>query len=169
MACRPLLLVADEPTTALDVTVQAQILDLIRTLRRELGTAVIIITHDFGVVAGLADRVAVMYAGRIVEMASTGPLFEAPRHPYTLGLMNSMPGLEGETHTRLQAIPGLPPDLARIPTGCPFRPRCAYASAQCETYPPETVIEGHQAVCWLEEPPRRLAVPDGPTAAGVAQ
>jgi oligopeptide transport system ATP-binding protein len=158
MACRPLLLLADEPTTALDVTVQAQILDVIRTMSREMGTAVILITHDLGVVAGLANKVAVMYAGRIVEAAPTVPLFSAPRHPYTLGLMTSIPDLEGETRTRLQAIPGLPPDLARLPEGCPFRPRCAFAMAQCTTLPPAREHgAGHTALCWLTEPPRSSA------------
>ena len=158
MSCRPLLLLADEPTTALDVTVQAQILDLIRTMGQEMGTAVILITHDMGIVAGLAHKVAVMYAGHIAEMAPTAPLFAEPRHPYTLGLMSSIPDLEGETRTPLRAIPGLPPDLARLPGGCPFQPRCAFRMSQCATFPPEREFGAdHTALCWMTEPPHILA------------
>ncbi len=127
---RPELLIADEPTTALDVTVQAQILELIRQRQRELGMAVIFITHDLGVVAGLCDRVQVMYAGRIVESAPTGTLFSAPRHPYTRALQRSIPALQRKG-AALYSIEGLPPDLSRPLPGCPFAPRCEHAAAAC--------------------------------------
>ncbi|MFM8618443.1 MAG: ABC transporter ATP-binding protein [Opitutaceae bacterium] len=131
---RPELLIADEPTTALDVTVQAQILELIRQRQRELGMAVIFITHDLGVVAGLCDRVQVMYAGRIVETAPTRALFAAPRHPYTRALQRSIPGLQRKG-AALYSIEGLPPDLSRPQPGCPFAPRCEYATTGCSSTP----------------------------------
>jgi len=151
LLCKPELLIADEPTTALDVTVQAQILDLIREMRNELGTAVVLITHDLGVVAGMADEVAVMYAGRIVEQAPTGELFAHPRHPYTLGLLRSIPRLDRELD-RLTPIPGRPPDLRRLPGGCPFVPRCAFAMDRCREQEPEFRPVGpeHHAACWAE-------------------
>jgi oligopeptide transport system ATP-binding protein len=132
---RPELLIADEPTTALDVTVQAQILDLIRQLQRELGMAVIFITHDLGVVSGLCDRVQVMYAGRIVETAPTGALFRAPRHPYTRALQQSIPALQPKG-VELFTIPGMPPDLSRPIPGCAFAPRCRFALEPCRTQEP---------------------------------
>jgi oligopeptide transport system ATP-binding protein len=132
LIARPELLIADEPTTALDVTVQAQILDLIRRLQRELGMAVIFITHDLGVVAGLCDRVQVMYAGRIVESATTADLFARPQHPYTRALQRSIPALQPKG-AELFTIPGLPPDLSRLPPGCPFAPRCEHAVEKCRT------------------------------------
>jgi oligopeptide/dipeptide ABC transporter ATP-binding protein len=136
LLCEPDVLIADEPTTALDVTIQAQMLALIRSLQRDFGTAVILITHDLGVVAGLADRVLVMYAGKIVEDADTDQLFRAPTHPYTAGLLAGIPRLEGERGKPLAAIAGLPPDLGRLPSGCPFRPRCPNASDICRVeYP----------------------------------
>ena len=148
LIARPELLIADEPTTALDVTVQAQILDLIRRLQRELGMAVIFITHDLGVVAGLCDRVQVMYAGRIVESATTTDLFARPQHPYTRALQRSIPALQPKG-AELFTIPGLPPDLSRLPPGCPFAPRCEFAVEKCRTgdAPPlaETQLAHHSA------------------------
>ncbi|GAA4412766.1 ABC transporter ATP-binding protein [Actinokineospora soli] len=127
LSCDPELLIADEPTTALDVTVQAQILDLIRDLQQEFNSAVIIITHDLGVVAELADDILVMYAGRAVEYSTADDIFNAPQHPYTWGLLGSMPRLDRERSERLQPIKGTPPSLINVPEGCPFNPRCAYA------------------------------------------
>lgn len=150
LACNPKLLIADEPTTALDVTIQAQILDLIARLNRELGTAVILITHDLGVVAELCHRVVVMYAGRIVEAADADSLFSNPKHPYTVGLMGSVPRLGPKVKERLRPIRGLPPNLLNPPAGCRFRPRCPHATARCAEEPP--VVEmgpDHQVACWL--------------------
>jgi len=136
LSCQPELLIADEPTTALDVTVQAQILELIRNLKGQTRASVILITHDLGVVAGMTDRVIVMYAGRIFEQASTRELFARPANPYTKGLLRSMPD-PASTQGALYQIPGLPPDLARLPPGCPFAPRCARAEAICRAeFPP---------------------------------
>ncbi len=145
---RPDLLIADEPTTALDVTVQAQILELIKELQAKLGMAVILITHDLGVVAGVCDRVNVMYAGSFVECANTAALFANPRHPYTEALMRSLPS----THVKgeeLQTIPGMPPDLTESFDGCPLAPRCAHAAPACHTTPPQLleVDPGHQTAC----------------------
>ena len=156
LACNPKVLIADEPTSALDVTIQAQILDLIAKLRRELGTAVILITHDLGVVAETAERVIVMYAGRKVEEASVDELFAHPLHPYTRGLMNSIPRLalmrrEGASAAdRLQEIPGMVPALSNLPAGCAFAPRCAFASDTCRREYPryEEKRAGHWAACW---------------------
>jgi oligopeptide transport system ATP-binding protein len=153
LACNPKLLIADEPTTALDVTVQAQILELIAGISQEFGTAVIIITHDLGVVAGMTDRVVVMYAGKVVETAPTDELFANPRHPYTLGLLASVPRLDEQRHAELRTIEGAPPDLLKPPTGCPFMPRCAFARAICRTMPPLDPIVGkaeHQKACWVD-------------------
>jgi peptide/nickel transport system ATP-binding protein len=136
LACNPKLLIADEPTTALDVTVQKQILDLLDGLQAELGMSTILITHDLGVVAGRAHRTAVMYAGRIVEIADTLSLFEETRHPYTEALLNSIPRIEASSHQRLDAIAGRPPDMIGARTGCAFAPRCAYAQAKCLTDDP---------------------------------
>ena len=148
LACKPKLLICDEPTTALDVTIQAQILDLMRTLRAETGTAVILITHDLGVVAELADEVAVMYAGRIVEHAPVGRLFAEPQHPYTVGLLGSIPKLHLE-QARLPAIQGQVPDPLDWPSGCRFRPRCPFAVEACIEQPALTDVHaGHQAACW---------------------
>ncbi|HWV00703.1 MAG TPA: oligopeptide/dipeptide ABC transporter ATP-binding protein [Devosia sp.] len=130
LLCRPKLLIADEPTTALDVTVQAQMLELFKSLTAEFGTALIIITHDLGVVAGLADRMMVMYAGRLVETGTVDELFYDPRHPYTLGLLNSTPNVE-EKNERLNSISGAPPNLERLPRGCAFHPRCAFRFERC--------------------------------------
>ena len=148
IACSPRLLLADEPTTALDVTVQAQILDLLRAVSREAGMAVVLITHDLGVVAGMADRVAVMYAGRIVEMAATDALFARPAHPYTRGLLGSVPTLEGGWDEDLTTIPGSVQTAAKA-TGCPFAPRCTLASEVCRAPPPlAQIAPGHFAACW---------------------
>src|SRR6185437_6716523 len=136
LACNPKLLIADEPTTALDVTIQAQILDLLRDLRRDLHMSLLLITHDMGVVAENADRVAVMYAGRVVEQASVIDLFRAPFHPYTAGLMASIPRIDArpgdsDARERLNEIPGIVPSLRERPTGCSFAPRCPYATDRC--------------------------------------
>jgi oligopeptide transport system ATP-binding protein len=149
LSCNPDLIIADEPTTALDVTIQAQILDLLRTLQRDRGTAVILITHDLGVVAGMTDRINVMYAGHIVETASTEEIFGDPRHPYTLGLLKSIPRLDAERKTKLDPIRGLPPDLIDLPNMCPFQPRCDFAESVCEIQRPELreVAPGHRVAC----------------------
>ena len=152
LACGPKLLFADEPTTALDVTVQAQVLDLIASQQRERFMAMVLITHDLGVVAGRADEIAVMYAGRIVEKASTGVLFRDMKHPYTAALLKSIPKLEHASHTRLATIPGRPPDLVSPPTGCKFAPRCGYVQPRCiEEEPPliDATAAGHQFRCWF--------------------
>jgi len=150
LACNPRLLIADEPTTALDVTIQAQILDLIARLNRELGTAVILITHDLGVVAELCHRVVVMYAGRIVEAADADSLFSDPKHPYTVGLMGSVPRLGPTVKERLRPIRGLPPNLLNPPAGCRFRPRCPHAAARCAEDPPVVRVgPDHEVACWL--------------------
>jgi oligopeptide/dipeptide ABC transporter ATP-binding protein len=149
VACDPVLLIADEPTTALDATVQAQILDLLRGLSRELGMALILITHNLGVVAGLCDRVAVMYGGRIVELAPRDELFANPRHPYTVALLRCVPRLDQVGSAALQSIPGQPPDLIWPPPGCPFAPRCPLATSTCLEPPPfEPVGPGHLTACW---------------------
>lgn len=137
LACRPKLIIADEPTTALDVTIQAQILELLEKLQAETGTAVMIITHALGVVAGMADRINVMYAGHIVETATSDELFANPRHPYTMGLLKSIPRLDEARRGRLQPIQGSPPDLLDLPKGCPFVSRCEYALPQAETILPQ--------------------------------
>ena len=153
LACNPKLLIADEPTTALDVTVQAQILELISGVSSEFGTAVMIITHDLGVVAGMTDRVVVMYAGKVMETAPTAELFANPRHPYTLGLLASVPRLDEKRHSQLRTIEGAPPDLLSPPSGCPFMPRCAFARAICRTMPPLDPVAGNSAhlkACWVD-------------------
>jgi peptide/nickel transport system ATP-binding protein len=149
LACRPRLLIADEPTTALDVTIQAQILELMRTLQHETGTAVILITHDLGVVAEVADEVAVMYAGRIVERAPVRALFDAPQHPYTVGLLGSIPRLD-VARARLASIEGQVPNPLRRPAGCQFAERCPFAVDQCRAEAPPLAAVGsaHQAACW---------------------
>jgi oligopeptide transport system ATP-binding protein len=153
LSCNPKLLIADEPTTALDVTIQAQILDLMRNLQTETGAGVIMITHSMGVVAGMADRVQVMYAGHIVETASTEEIFANPRHPYTVGLMKSIPRLDARTKSKLEPIRGLPPDLIDLPDICPFVPRCNYAQEKCEQKNPPLleVGPGHFSACWFWE------------------
>jgi len=152
LCCRPDLLLADEPTTALDVTIQAQILDLLNRLRRELGMSVLLISHDLGVVADTTDRVAVMYAGRIVELGETHDILANPRHPYTLGLLRSVPRLDRPRTAELTAIEGTPPDLSSDLVGCPFRPRCAWAIGRCATLDPplEAISPDHAAACWVK-------------------
>jgi oligopeptide/dipeptide ABC transporter ATP-binding protein len=149
LACEPRLLIADEPTTALDVTIQAQILDLMRTLRDETGTAILLITHDLGVVAELADEVVVMYAGRVVERAPVQALFERPQHPYTIGLLGSIPRLDGD-RVRLASIEGQVPSPLRRPAGCSFAERCPFAEAQCRSAAPPLREMGaqHESACW---------------------
>ncbi|WP_153462951.1 MULTISPECIES: ABC transporter ATP-binding protein [Sediminibacillus] len=154
LACRPELLIADEPTTALDVTIQAQVLDLMKDLKEKMNTSIILITHDLGVVAETAERVAVMYAGVIVESGTVEEIFSNPRHPYTWGLLESIPDVNSEKKERLIPIEGSPPDLFSPPKGCPFAPRCKYAMDVCvEAMPPGfEAEEGHQAKCWLNDP-----------------
>ncbi|MBI4608274.1 MAG: ABC transporter ATP-binding protein [Candidatus Rokubacteria bacterium] len=149
LACRPAILIADEPTTSLDVTIQAQYLRLLKRLQEDLGLSLIFITHDFGIVAKMCDRVAVMYAGRIVESAGVRELFTRPRHPYTAALLNSVPPIESRVE-RLASIDGQPPLLYDLPPGCPFAPRCSHARDVCrEAYPPEVAAgEGHRVSCW---------------------
>jgi len=149
LACNPSLILADEPTTALDVTIQAQILELMRDLARRLGIAMLIITHNLGVVARYADRVNVMYAGRIIERASAAELYANPRHPYTLGLLRSVPRLDEPRRARLEPIDGQPPDLTRLPPGCAFAPRCAYRVERCAEVPPlQPIGLKHASACW---------------------
>jgi oligopeptide transport system ATP-binding protein len=152
LSCNPQILVADEPTTALDVTIQAQIVELMKKLRDEIGMAIIWITHDLGVVAGLADRVAVMYAGFIVEEAPVKDLYGDPRHPYTMGLLGSLPRLDQVHGRRLVSIDGLPPDLIALPQGCPFYARCNYRVDKCQTDNPalEPVAANHKLSCWVD-------------------
>ena len=152
LSCNPKLLLADEPTTALDVTIQAQILELMAQLSRDLGTAVVIITHNLGVVSRYADRVNVMYAGQIVESGSTIDIFKNPKHPYTVGLMASVPRLDATEHIRLDAIEGQPPLLINPIPGCAFEPRCDWAVDQCRTDAPQLELTGerHWARCWRD-------------------
>ena len=149
MSCSPKVLIADEPTTALDVTVQAQIMTLLNELKREFNTAIIMITHDLGVVAGICDQVMVMYAGRTMEYGTAEQIFYHPTHPYSIGLMDAIPRLDGnEEH--LVTIPGNPPNLLHLPKGCPFSPRCQFATEQCQTAPKLTAFnEGQLRNCWL--------------------
>jgi oligopeptide transport system ATP-binding protein len=152
LSCDPQLLIADEPTTALDVTIQAQIVDLVNRLKKELGMAIIWITHDLGVVAGMAERVLVMYSGFIVEEAPVGEIYAHPRHPYTLGLLRSIPRLDLGRQKRLVPIDGLPPDLLEAPIHCPFAPRCQFAMEKCWQQNPqlETVGPNHRSACWVD-------------------
>lgn len=153
LACNPNVLIADEPTTALDVTIQAQILDLMKDLQKKTGTSIIIITHDLGVVASMAQRVAVMYAGEIVETGMVDEIFYEPKHPYTRGLLLSMPKLNSNRSTKLIPIPGTPPDLGQLPEGCPFAARCPYVMKVCHNFVPSRtqVSETHTVSCWLED------------------
>jgi len=152
LACRPPLVIADEPTTALDVTVQAQILDLLRDMKREFGISLLLITHDLGVIAETADRVAIMYAGRIVEQGPVRDIFRSPAHPYTRGLLASIPG--GAAGSRLKAIDGTVPNLAALPPGCSFAPRCSARMPHCtDAFPDETWVgPGHTVRCYLHSP-----------------
>ncbi len=154
LSCNPKLLIADEPTTALDVTIQAQIIDLVKRLQEQLGMAVMWITHDLGVVARLAQRINVMYAGFIIERGYVKDIYKRPRHPYTIGLLGSLPRLDEPPGTKLVSIPGMPPDLIDLPPGCPFVPRCTYAVDRCvEERPPLLEADGvnHTVACWRWE------------------
>jgi oligopeptide/dipeptide ABC transporter ATP-binding protein len=150
LSCNPRLIIADEPTTALDVTIQAQILELMQDLAAQFGTAMIIITHNLGVVARYAHRVIVMYAGKIIETGDAREIYGNPSHPYTMGLLASVPRLDETERTRLEAIEGLPPSLVNMPAGCSFAPRCSFAYERCLEEEPVLVdvIEGHNAACW---------------------
>jgi len=167
LSCNPKLLLADEPTTALDVTIQAQILELLTRLTRELGTSVIIITHNLGVVARYADRVNVMYAGRVIESASAIELYHKPKHPYTLGLLRSVPRLDQAQKARLDPIEGMPPDLINMGPGCSFQPRCRFAVDRCEKETPPLVSTGseHMVACWEWENVSRAKVAGNEDAA----
>jgi peptide/nickel transport system ATP-binding protein len=162
LSCNPSVLIADEPTTALDVTIQAQILQRMRELRDETGAAIILVTHDLGVVAGHTDEIAVMYGGRLVEKAPTKTLFANMKMPYTEALMKSIPRLENPSHSRLLAITGRPPSLINLPQGCRFAPRCPYAQERCrEEEPPlrDAETPGHQYRCWFP-----VGTPEGQAA-----
>lgn len=152
LACNPALLIADEPTTALDVTIQAQIIELVKRLRDQFGMSLIWITHDLGVVAGLADRVLVMYAGYLVEKASVDELYENPQHPYTSALLRSIPSVEGKPGEELASIEGFPPDLMEEPKGCPFAPRCEFVKDYCWEHVPVllSVSPEHEVACWVD-------------------
>ena len=156
LACKPKLLLADEPTTALDVTIQAQILGLLKSIRDQFGTSIIIVTHDLGVVATLAQRIAVFYGGKVVEEAATRAIFKNPTHPYTKGLIASVPKL-GSGVKVLPSIPGSVPDLSSLPSGCRFAPRCKYATEKCRAGKPELfeVGENHYSRCWLASEDRK--------------
>jgi oligopeptide transport system ATP-binding protein len=153
LSCNPALLIADEPTTSLDVTIQAQIVDLVKQLREHFGQALIWITHDLGVVAGLAERVVVMYAGFIVEDAPIDDLYGKPAHPYTIALLRSLPRVDGSREDKLATILGMPPDLVGLPAGCPFAPRCDYVTERCWEANPvlEEVSPRHKVACWEKE------------------
>ncbi len=153
LSCNPKLIIADEPTTALDVTIQAQILELMKNLTRELGVALIVITHNLGVVARYADRVNVMYAGRIIESGTAEDIYHHPRHPYTLALLRSVPRMDQPRQAKLDPVQGQPPDLTKLDDGCAFRPRCNFASDKCRSSSPklETVSDGHATACWHHE------------------
>ncbi|MBN2257238.1 MAG: ABC transporter ATP-binding protein [Anaerolineaceae bacterium] len=157
LTCSPQVLIADEPTTALDVTIQAQIVELVKELRDKLGMAIIWITHDLGIVAGLADRVSVMYAGYIIEEAQVKSLYVEPRHPYTIGLLGSLPSLSKSRKERLTSIEGIPPVLFRKATACPFAPRCAYRVERCLKENPKLIEVGlnHRAACWVDTDTRK--------------
>ena len=154
LACQPSILIADAPTTALDVTIQAQVLDLLQELKTQLNTAIILVTHDLGVIANFADRVQVMYAGQVVERGTTKEIFNEAKHPYTWALLNSVPALATENKQELYALKGTPPDLILPLNHCPFAARCEYCMGICrEQMPEETTLSGtHKVSCWLEHP-----------------
>jgi oligopeptide transport system ATP-binding protein len=154
LACNPKLLIADEPTTALDVTIQAQIIDLLRQIQQKTETSIILITHDLGVVAEMAQRVIVMYAGKVVEQGNVNDIFYNPKHPYTWGLLRSIPRLDNDNHDELVPIPGTPPDLYAPPKGCAFAARCPYAMQICKEQDPDhmNITDSHSAACWLLHP-----------------
>jgi len=173
LALDPLVLLADEPTTALDVTVQAQIMDLLRALQESRGTAIVLITHDLGLVAGHADRVVVMYAGKVAEVGTVDDIFYRPRHPYTLGLLSSLARLDRRRTDRLRPIRGQPPSLVRVPPGCPFHPRCPFATEVCAREmpplapPPDRATPAHLAACHHSDEAARQPCPTGdPPSAG---
>ena len=152
LICEPQILIADEPTTALDVTIQAQIIELVKRLRDELGMAIIWITHDLGIIAGLADRVNVMYGGYIIETAPVKDIYKNPQHPYTIGLLGSLPRMDETEYRRLTSIDGLPPILLEKPSYCPFEPRCRYAKERCRKENPglkQVEGDGHFTACWV--------------------
>jgi oligopeptide/dipeptide ABC transporter ATP-binding protein len=163
LSCNPRLIIADEPTTALDVTIQAQILELMQELAGEFGTAMVIITHNLGVVARYARRVVVMYAGKIIETGSALDIYHNSKHPYTLGLLGSVPRLDAVEREKLEAIEGLPPDLIDLPPGCSFAPRCRFAYERCSQETPvlERVGDGHESACWRSSELAELARPAG--------
>ncbi len=169
LVCKPSILIADEPTTALDVTIQAQIIDLFKTIQRKTGVSIIIITHDLGVVAKIADRVNVMYAGKVVESGPVKDIFYNPQHPYTKGLLASMPRLDADRSIPLSPIPGTPPDLFAPPAGCAFAARCDYALEVCRNHQPaETDVHAkHQVSCWLQDPRAQKALAEMKTATGM--
>ena len=154
LSCLPSLLIADEPTTALDVTIQAQIIELVQDLSEKANLSIIWITHDLGVVAGIADNVLVMYAGYIVEEATVDDLYERPLHPYTLALLSALPRADRRRQKRLKAIPGSPPNLLLVPPGCPFAPRCEFVQESCWTEKPvlRDVGRSHRISCWVDVP-----------------
>jgi oligopeptide/dipeptide ABC transporter ATP-binding protein len=153
LACGPSILIADEPTTALDVTIQAQIMELVHSLKQQLHMSIIWITHDLGVVAGLADRVIVMYAGFIIEEATVDEIYESPMHPYTQALLEALPRVDKRRGQRLRSIPGAPPSLLVEPKGCPFAPRCSQTMERCLVENPSLMLvsSGHKAACWLHQ------------------
>jgi oligopeptide/dipeptide ABC transporter ATP-binding protein len=153
LACKPKLILADEPTTALDVTIQAQLLELMRGLSQQFGVALVIITHNLGVVARYADRVNVMYAGKIIESGSAADIYRDPRHPYTIGLLHSVPRLDQPRKSKLEPIEGQPPDLWNLPPGCSFAPRCRFVVEKCPHDPPSLrqIEDGHHSACWVAE------------------
>lgn len=165
LSCNPKLIIADEPTTALDVTIQAQILELMQDLSTRFGTSLIIITHNLGVIARYARRVVVMYAGKIIEGGDSTEIYHNPRHPYTLGLLKSIPRLDEVRREKLDPIDGMPPDLVDLPEGCSFAPRCQFAIDRCtQETPPLTRVDGnHESACWRFE---ELAELNGSTAVG---
>lgn len=160
LSCNPILLIADEPTTALDVTIQAQLLAIMKRLRSEMSMAIIWITHDLGLLAGLADRMMVMYAGHVVEEAPADEIYGNPTHPYTQGLLTSVPRLDGKQPHKLHSIPGQPPDLASLGSGCPFQPRCSLALPICREVAPgmESIIAEHRSACWKNTPSSKHAI-----------
>jgi oligopeptide transport system ATP-binding protein len=152
LSCNPQILIADEPTTALDVTIQAQIVDLVVRLREELGMAIIWITHDLGIAASIANRIAVMYGGFIIEKAPVSELYAHPTHPYTIGLLNSLPQIQARGRKRLYSIEGMPPVLYQMPHSCPFAPRCKWVVEHCwhENPPLDPIGDGHEVACWVD-------------------
>jgi oligopeptide/dipeptide ABC transporter ATP-binding protein len=162
IACDPILLLADEPTTALDVTIQDQILSLLANLRAEFGMALILVSHDFGVIGQVCDRVAVMYAGRVVEVGSVDQVLESPRHPYTAALLAAVPGTPGQERRLAQGIPGQPPTITNLPEGCSFRPRCSFQRPECRsvTMDLDNASDGHRTACPFVNASRERQVTD---------